>query len=1517
MKIGVLVGAAGLALAGVAFAEDAPANLRSSNDAPSATKQGTAKRLGDFSDFTRKRDAVLGANGSAKRGVVVDEMRALINAGIVDEKRSLINLNDGGDLRGMGAQPFIASRSSLSIGSGASGGSAGKDDFGQGATPAVFDGFETYVARDMALGLPTSFGTVLAPNGTIVNQTSPFGVTWTNRGTFTPDPLDPAIYLVVNANDAALPAGAPATDGAANPNGQMLGYLHSVTATVNQASTGVQVIDDDVWIPTATQDLVISFDWYNAGAIQTFIWVDLISAQEGFVSTRYFAAGFPNNNLGGFQGVGTDNPTDPSAPGVHPMLLGTLAGNFTIGEFYDNAVRIKADQWISVAQVMTASGQSMFHRTRGTDGTPLAMGGDGVLITDRAGTLAGPFVGLASGWTETYPGQPSTCLAGDCLATTPVSTYPVDGIAPVGNSTYAGTNIGLQQAGFGAPRDGNNAKQAPLLAASSHDMIIFRRFGDPDISVVTTFVANDVYFDNYQVTGSRFVQPEPIPDQVLPFVDDMERWSVAPIRVQAGASYFDALSSRAQVVASANSTVAPGSALPPKSNAGAPTQSISQSNEGFAAQNTFRTDFNTNYPNSLADPANSVPSVSSVMVRVSDTTNVRAVQTSGQTTLVLLGTENPTSGATDNRVYVRQPNFDVAGTKFAYAGAHAFDPTRPGSLTQNHWRSSVLFAAGTGFNDDNWNYEAQPQGAGTGTFTLTPLLNTFFEVRVEIPGDNPQNLADTDGNTLFPYNLFVNGVQLCPPDAGGLGDCVNQTWVANNNQHNNIAFLTGDSTSGIGNLFNVDDIRAAGKVRTRGTGPAFALPYVEDFEGYVVDPDSLGGQGPFDFLLEASLPDNNFFFFPDATAPTTGNFCRYMIDSYLSIGNEIPDPATGGTTTLPAGSTIAIPDDILPRLNPAAIGCPGSEVGTGAEATLITQATPDVSVGGTQVSRAKFVLLTPSGSTPAVAGDAMGFKFDQHKALRWNAGGADSVVVNAPAPTAANTANGLSLGAQTMRYVATSGSQDENSTNMFDRDQTQVPVSPDPTRPSWVSDFGQVQYDMYVQAQINPDVPGGATPFTAPLGRYSLQIQGDTANDRTNPLLIAEMRFGGPDLNPDSLVPASELALFFANPNFPSPPGQPAVPQFLFEDTGVAVPLNSWFRVGFRIDRTTGAFTWSIDTTPGENVFAAGTDAVVVTSPQNPGLTLAAGVTRIASLQFRDGRDEGSNGFRVPPKVMVQGARDLDAVNRPGDLSLLPLAGASPWNAAKPAAVSGTSDAAAGPSAWCVYEVNTVQTPAPTAPLVQAVDGVTGALGAVAVMAQQDLVAVFRRNPDRSFATGVVFDDFRFLSRQVADADIVDAPGANFDTPILPDCPSKFGNGSTNDGFIYLDDTGNEIMRGDWTLEGEPGQNGVNDPFPNGGIAHNSPPYNNGVGAPLPNGDPGNNNEGFRNILLSQFYMTPAVGADIEPQRIFVDNINVTEDCNTVGPANLLTLLANFSQFGPTGLLDLLANFGGKHPSCP
>ncbi|RMD60728.1 MAG: hypothetical protein D6824_09040, partial [Planctomycetota bacterium] len=90
MKIGLLVGAAGLALAGVAYAtEDAPANLRATDDATNAS-QSTAKRLADFNAFAKQRDAILGAAGSAKRGVVEDEMRALIGAGVIDPKRSLL-----------------------------------------------------------------------------------------------------------------------------------------------------------------------------------------------------------------------------------------------------------------------------------------------------------------------------------------------------------------------------------------------------------------------------------------------------------------------------------------------------------------------------------------------------------------------------------------------------------------------------------------------------------------------------------------------------------------------------------------------------------------------------------------------------------------------------------------------------------------------------------------------------------------------------------------------------------------------------------------------------------------------------------------------------------------------------------------------------------------------------------------------------------------------------------------------------------------------------------------------------------------------------------------------------------------------------------------------------------------------------------------------------------------------------------------------------------------------------------
>ncbi|RMD66282.1 MAG: hypothetical protein D6824_01180, partial [Planctomycetota bacterium] len=424
----------------------------------------------------------------------------------------------------------------------------------------------------------------------------------------------------------------------------------------------------------------------------------------------------------------------------------------------------------------------------------------------------------------------------------------------------------------------------------------------------------------------------------------------------------------------------------------------------------------------------------------------------------------------------------------------------------------------------------------------------------------------------------VDGVELCPPDPlSGLGDCAAHTWVIESNSLSSLTFTSGRNRRGISQSLHLDDVRIEGATRRRGAGPSLTSnPYVETFELYDQTLPSVSGQGQTPWLDPASVASTDLRLYEDASA-TTGPFCRYRVDLYRTQ-RQLPDPADpSGTATVPEGGVIAVQHALPPRADGAAAFCPSAPT-----MTLIDGPTPDVTVKGRRLVVFEATSLTPSPVAAAAQGDVVGFRFDHHTRSRWSARSLlTQVARDAPAPAPAPSADDRSL-----RVVATQGFRDEHDFGMSEEASTLLPTT-GAAVPEYVQAFERISFDYYVQGAPNPDA--GGAPFAAPLQRSSVRIEGVPAGAATPEpaATLSEIRFGGPDLDPDSGLPADEIAVFIENPAFPAPAGQPPVPQFLFAPTGVQVPMNQWFRVGFELDRRSGRIRWLIDPTPGEDVFDA------------------------------------------------------------------------------------------------------------------------------------------------------------------------------------------------------------------------------------------------------------------------------------------------------------------------------------------
>jgi len=886
MKIGMLVGAVGLALASAAQADrnatfrpshvasDNAALVTELNNRIKANALKSANSDGDLSGslvqngFANSRDAAVGAPGSAKRQDVIEGLRQQIRNGEVDPKQVLINLPEFGRKFEDGAASVFQSDHPLRLDNQATPRTNTGDILGGPFT--LFDGYESTVLNTLDIDpceVNTNTELVQYDNnineaGEEVNASSWYSVIEWDAAVMDcpvlPAPPDPEIGG--DGNDHVL------LDRRATQNGGDGGADNRVTSTF----LGWDTFFENLLVPGVGEPVIVSQDFYFPDdplvpdnlENQLDNW-NPVSFAEGFFAMRVFQRGVslgdPLANVDGFID--------------RPQFLGPRDNSFTIGTFYvppiDPAPGLptfitKTNEWFSMAFVIEVDRMSVWFRDSGTDGS------GAILIQDADGTP-----GFELGWAEIYPGKDPVNLG-------------AKGGAQIWNSYGRAINQFAQL-----------APQNQLLAAASVDAVRTLDFADPDEDALPDFSNRNYAYDNLIAIGPELEEP-PQPKATLDpkYIDDIELYVADGLLRFQGDTWFDALSSLAVI----DDDIGDNTTASPGSNGPNPRQSIRQRNE--TEDSRMRSEFNTGgMPGGAGRPfaTPTSPVEISATIKLSNTTTVRAMDVNdgaldATDEFLLTGATNP-DDSVEPFFHIRLPNplFVIEETE---AGSNRVDDRPPLDGGGNFDLQELL--------------DRNPTAINYPTTFSSSLNNTAFRAILRLYGDGTAQwliehpLGTTPQEVVFDptfYNIdpelssiLVDGVGGNAPDGSFEGFQSDMRTVTN------IAFWSGNNVAAFFDTINVDDVMVQGETRQGGVGPVFELPYCDDLDvNYNLD-ELMAGQGDTPFIggvpdqgVNVSLNNSNVLV-DDTESDLPGmsvEWCSYtvteVIEQFDRKGNPLPN----------------------------------------------------------------------------------------------------------------------------------------------------------------------------------------------------------------------------------------------------------------------------------------------------------------------------------------------------------------------------------------------------------------------------------------------------------------------------------------------------------------------------------------------------------------------------------------------------------------------------------------------------
>ncbi len=257
--------------------------------------------------------------------------------------------------------------------------------------------------------------------------------------------------------------------------------------------------------PSAGTALIMECDFYLT-SIDTLLWFDTTSSVEGFTVTRTFMGGYAPALTADFLKYSTGGDGYIN----HFVFLGQLPG-FNLGQFYgtvpdplvgNQGIEIKTNEWFTLSFRLRYNEVSIWLKDSETLALVDPMPGD-----DGSGTVFDGSDDIEDGFAKIFPTGPFGPAPG-----------VDDGQVP-------------------------DIPQPPL-AAVSMDTFRFLWSGDPSQAQVPGWAPSNMFMDNLRVEGFLFPTPD-LPKFALNYLDDIETYFAGSNLELAGGRWFDADSSGA------------------------------------------------------------------------------------------------------------------------------------------------------------------------------------------------------------------------------------------------------------------------------------------------------------------------------------------------------------------------------------------------------------------------------------------------------------------------------------------------------------------------------------------------------------------------------------------------------------------------------------------------------------------------------------------------------------------------------------------------------------------------------------------------------------------------------------------------------------------------------------------------------------------------------------------------------------------------------------------------------------
>jgi len=902
MKTGMLVGAVSLALAAGAQAErfGTIAPVMAPETATSADITSTDDReMTRIERINRQRIEAIGLPGSAQRAAAVADLSARIEAGEVNPMYATLWREGGFAPRIAGPEregawtPRATKRfqnTTISSRTGAGGGILPSGEF------KYFDGLESYDVdnnpNDGNVDANFAWGNQVNPDGEapawglvfIYQPVATEGGDETGTDASLPDRQillagDNAGAFLPNATNPFNPGGLggypldrdPAVEQVMStgrgPLAAQLGQDVSFFGGAGGTDFDLRITDPAA-TPTAGDALIIAMDIYFPDLETMFAW-DTGSSVEAAAGTRTILAGY--NPIGDWVRF-----LDAQGRNDHYNALGTLPGNFTIGQFFFNpengmggteTLTIPTNEWITMAFRMSPTDLQVWVRDSQTDGTNST-----VIDADKVRLFE-------NGWAQVYPGTPGNLIGPD---------------------TFDGVGVAVNE--FLQPAD---QPTAPLLNAQSVDDIAIFTGLDPVAPnpVVSGWEPSNTYWDNVAILGMD-LELGGEPKFILPYRDDIELYTAgALLRSQTEGLWNAGSQADAEIRSGVNA-----STLPPLDGGATATQSIEQAIQ--FADSIFRQEYGTDIPGPIS--ISGAPIVVSANVELNDATAGRFFRIDDN--FEFDGFQGLQFGVTnvnddnDGRVYVRMPNpeFDINAQ---------VDPADGDDLPEENYGigfnipnisvPTTATVGGSGITADFINIECTIYAEGYAKWTIDGAEVTFDRARIQSLDTMHTNAGGVGGSLEASVLDAANALK----NAAATGESDDTVFPLEFGSVDRLEFWSSNNPLSVNNTLFSDDVTVDGPTfgENEGDGPAFSLNYFDDFEAYVGD-RPLDGQGTTDIVSSASINDAALDVFRDeielslgAAPGGTADFCVYEVlevidagDTNLSVGDmiyaEFPEP---------------------------------------------------------------------------------------------------------------------------------------------------------------------------------------------------------------------------------------------------------------------------------------------------------------------------------------------------------------------------------------------------------------------------------------------------------------------------------------------------------------------------------------------------------------------------------------------------------------------------------------------------